>query len=529
MNSHRASLGLLAACVAFASGPTWAVPPADLILTNGHVYTADPKSRWVEAVAIKGGKIVYVGSSAGAKARQGRDTKAIDLGGRLLLPGLFDTHSHVDGRARELVWANLGKQFSPHTLESYRQIILDYRAKHPDLKQLRGRGFDGWILPAIGQSRKRQPRQLLDDIVSDVPAYITSWTGHQSWVNSKALELAGITRDTPDPSSDSTIGRDPVTGEPNGMLYEIAAQNLVIYKLPEPTLTVEQERAGLLSFQREIAAPHGITGVLVPTARKAEALNMAMQQLSDEGLLTLHYRAAQWADDLRGEEQVPELVAGRARYPGGRYFKLETIKIVAPWPQEQLNRTIAALDKQGFQVFVHQTGPTSDYASVLDAFEYTRKQNGDIGESRHIITHNRAESAPLAARYKALGVRADADWHMALNWYLAPQALIKAEVPLTLSTDYPIRDETLLPEIAECVKHGIALEALIDSVTIRGAEAQLIEKEAGSITVGKAADLVVLEKDLFRVTPEEIATDKVLLTLFAGREIYRDPAFKDGE
>src|SRR5262249_9221630 len=152
---------------------------------------------------------------------------------------------------------------------------------------------------------------------------------------------------------------------PNGMLYE-GAENLVAYKLPEPDLTVEQYRAGILSFQRDLALPRGITSILVPTDFRAENLDTALQQLSDEGLLTLHISAAQWSEEERGVEQVPELVAGRARFHGGRDLKFNVIKILAPWQQQQLNQTFAALDKRGFQIYVHQTGSTEDYARVLD-------------------------------------------------------------------------------------------------------------------------------------------------------------------
>jgi len=286
-------------------------------------------------------------------------------------------------------------------------------------------------------------------MVSDIPAFFRSWTGHQAWANSKAIELAGVTKDTPDPRGrESKIVRDPATGEPNGIFLEAAAYNLVLQKLPEPDFSIEQYRTALLSFQREIAAPRGITGVLIPTYYKADRLNTALQQMSDEGQMTLHYSAAQWADDQRGEEQVPELVSGRARYRGGPYFRLNTIKILAPWPQDQLNRTIAALDQQDFQIFVHNTGPTEAYARVLDAFEYTLRQNGTNHWQRHIITHMRAASAPLAARFKALGVRADADWNGALDWYLAPKAFIETGVPLTLSSDYPIFEASPLAKIA---------------------------------------------------------------------------------
>ena len=518
--SHR---GTLAACLtcwfALAAAPAIAAQTAaDLVITNGHVYTGNPNTRWAEAVVVKGGKIAYVGSNAGAMAKRGRGARELDLGGRLMLPGFIDPHDHVDGRASELYLVNLGSQLSPHTLDGYRKIILDFRASHPGLKELRGNGFDPWILPAIGQSRKRQPRELFDDIVSDVPAIIISWTGHQAWVNSKALELAGITRDTPDPPGEGHIEHDPVTGEPNGILLEMGAFYLVLNKLPESDLTVEQYRTGILSYQREVAPQRGITGVLMPTDFRTETFFPAMQQLSDEKLLTVRYRVAQWEEDDRREAQIPELVAVRARYPGGPYFKLNTIKVFAPWPQEPLNRTVAALDKLGFQVYFHNVGDTASYAAVLDAFEYALKQNGRR-DSRHIISHVRDAAAPLAARFKALGVRADADWHP------APKSFYDAGVPTTLSSDYPVRDPSPLVKIGEGVKRGIPLEALIDSATIKGAEAQFAENETGSIMVGKAADLIVLDRDLFKVTPEEIAGAKVLLTLFAGNEVFRDAAF----
>ena len=518
--SHR---GTLAACLtcwfALAAAPAIAAQTAaDLVITNGHVYTGNPNTRWAEAVVVKGGKIAYVGSNAGAMAKRGRGARELDLGGRLMLPGFIDPHDHVDGRASELYLVNLGSQLSPHTLDGYRKIILDFRASHPGLKELRGNGFDPWILPAIGQSRKRQPRELFDDIVSDVPAIIISWTGHQAWVNSKALELAGITRDTPDPPGEGHIEHDPVTGEPNGILLEMGAFYLVLNKLPESDLTVEQYRTGILSYQREVAPQRGITGVLMPTDFRTETFFPAMQQLSDEKLLTVRYRVAQWEEDDRREAQIPELVAVRARYPGGPYFKLNTIKVFAPWPQEPLNRTVAALDKLGFQVYFHNVGDTASYAAVLDAFEYALKQNGRR-DSRHIISHVRDAAAPLAARFKALGVRADADWHP------APKSFYDAGVPTTLSSDYPVRDPSPLVKIGEGVKRGIPLEALIDSATIKGAEAQFAENETGSIMVGKTADLIVLDRDLFKVTPEEIAGAKVLLTLFAGNEVFRDAAF----
>src|SRR5262245_17797806 len=234
------------ACGVVLCSPAWAGKGADLILTNAHVYTADPKLPWAEAVAVKDGKIVYVGSSADAKAKGGGDTKEIDLAGRLLLPGFNDGHNHFYKVLYMRLWAHLGDRGTTHTMEVYRKAIEDYRATHPGLKQLMGYGYDSLILPAIAKSQKRQPRELLDDIVSDIPVVIRSWQGHHAWVNSKALELAGVTKDTANPSIDPASGftHDDTTGEPNGLMSEVSTWNYIYAALPQdPYFSVEEYRS----------------------------------------------------------------------------------------------------------------------------------------------------------------------------------------------------------------------------------------------------------------------------------------------
>jgi predicted amidohydrolase YtcJ len=468
------------------------------------------------------------------KARSGQNTKEIDLAGRLLLPGFNDAHDHFYKSMWQKQWANLGARGSTHTVEVYRQAIAEYRAKHPDLKQLQGFGYDALILPAIAQSQKRQPRELLDDLVSDVPAIIRSWQGHHAWVNSKALALAGVTKDTANPSmvQDTGFDRDPTTGEPNGILQEAASWNVIYDALPdEAYFSVEQYRSGILDWQREMAAPRGITGMLVPAGfLKSYNIFYAAQQLSDEDKLTMHYSLARWVDDLAGLEQVPELIAWRAKFRGGPNFRFNTLKIYLPWPHPpiEVGRTFAALDKAGFQLYTHvvPTPGTTPWAQALDAYEYTAKQNGSIKDKRHVITHHRPQMVPLVPRYKALGLRADIDWQTVRDYYKSFKAFLDAGVPVELSSDYPSRDPNPLPWIAECAQAGLPLEKVVDSLTITPAETMFAEKVTGSITVGKAADVIVLDRDLFKVAPREIEGAKVLLTLFAGQELYRDPSFQ---
>jgi predicted amidohydrolase YtcJ len=177
---------------------------------------------------------------------------------------------------------------------------------------------------------------------------------------------------------------------------------------------------------------------------------------------------------------------------------------------------VAALDKAKFRIFIHDIGPTSTYEAMLDAYAYAIAQNGRR-DARHMITHVGDAASPTTARFLELGVRADG--------HPPPKAFFHAKVPTTISSDYPVGDFSPVGEIARGVQRGVALEDLIVAHTLRGGEAVFAEKDIGSVEVGKLADLVVLERDLFLVPAEELAGVKPLMTLFAGKEVFRDPDF----
>jgi predicted amidohydrolase YtcJ len=532
--SRRAlGLGTAAVLSAALTRPLLAAAqaPADLILENGAIYTVDAKKSWAEAVAVRDGKIVYAGTNTGAASFKGADTRRVDLKGRLVLPGFIDPHNHVYLHAENMFWVTLPRE---STLEAYGAAIRSYRAENPGLKQVRGVGWDMRFIIATAEASGKQPRQLLDELVGDVPAVIITHGHHQIWVNTKALQNAGLTKDTKDPQG-GLIDRDKTTGEPSGILREFGAQNLVISKLPDPDFTVEQFSQAVLSWQTDFAPRNHLTGALVPTHYPSPNFFVAMQKLSDEGKLTARYSVAQWADENRGTEQIPELVATRARFKGGPNFHLNSIKIFATgvtdsglgmiWPQESLNRTMAALDKERFRIFVHDIGPLETYERVLDAYEYTFKQNGRR-DARHMITHvglgSQQTVGAAAPRFKSLGIRADG--------HPTPTAFYEKGVNTTVSSDYPSFLNThgnysAIPRIALSVKNGVPLEDMIASVTMRAAEAIFAEKEAGSIEVGKSADLVVLDRNLFRISVDEMNDAKTMLLMFAGKELFRDPSF----
>ncbi len=348
---------------------------ADLIFKNGVVYTVDEAQSEGEAVAVRDGEILYVGDDQGVTAFKGSDTRVIDLKGKMVLPGFIDSHNHAYLMAESLFWLSL----NPYsTVEERHLAIKDYLKKHPDMKQLRGVGWDE--IKRDSESRGLAPRELLDQAIPDIPAVFISNGHHSILVNSKALEMAGIDKNTPDPEG-GTIERDPKTGEPTGILHEFSAQNLVINALPQPDFTVSEYEETILTWQK-VAAEDGITSVFVPVHYPTENLLKAFKSLDHAGKLTARYDLGLWADETKGTEQIGRLKELRDKYQGKSY-KVDSIKIFTDgvgehklvWDQEVLEKTVAALDKEGFRVYIHAIGDQGFYPShnALDAFEYAFK------------------------------------------------------------------------------------------------------------------------------------------------------------
>lgn len=243
----RLALLLLIVLHSVAAAQTTTPEPADTVFRGGGAYTVDATRSWAEAVAIRAGRIVYVGTDAGLKPWIGPQTRSIDLKGKMLLPGFHDAHIHLVGGGIELDECNLN---GLTTMDQVLAAVRQYAERHPEKKWIRG---GGWPLTLSGGNPHKD---LLDQIVSDRPVLLDAFDGHSSWVNSRALEIAGVTKGTPDPPR-GRIERDPKTGEPTGTLRESAAR-LVIVKSPPYTHAefVAGLRRGL-----EIANRFGITSV----------------------------------------------------------------------------------------------------------------------------------------------------------------------------------------------------------------------------------------------------------------------------
>ncbi|MEJ8545111.1 amidohydrolase [Brevibacillus borstelensis] len=546
------------------------VQPADMILQNGAVYTVDRNRNWAEAVAVKGDTIVYVGSSEGAKAYAGTQTKVVDLKGKMVLPGFIDSHTHASKTTGMIYTVDL---FDLGSIEEYVKAVKEFVKKYPKETAIQGRGWTNSAATGIGPRK-----EALDEVSRDIPIALTSDDGHSLWVNSKALEVAGITKRTPNPDG-GLIERDPSTGEASGTLRE-KAMDLVLKKIPG--LSVEQYMNGILEYQK-LAAERGVTTARDPDMLRYPNVLEAYKQLSEEDKLTVRFRNAITADPAKGPEQVKEFIKLREENKGP-HFQINAVKIFMDgvvegatgyleepykhkhtngqliWDPKVYNETAAAADKAGFQLHVHSIGDAATRIT-LDGFEYAEKKNGKR-DARPSIVHLQLFDSKDLERFKRLGVigipqpywflkepgffeeievpylgreRAEQEYPM--------KSMINAGIVMASGSDYIVTQEfhplhgiqqgitrieegkTDPKDIANPDERA-TLADMIASFTIDGAYANFVEDITGSIEVGKKADLVVLDKNLFTIPATEIKKTNILWTLFEGKEVYRSEAFK---
>jgi predicted amidohydrolase YtcJ len=546
---------------------------ADWLLRNGAVYTVDSARSWAQAVAVDDGKIVYVGDDGGAGAYIGAGTRVVDLEGKMVLPGFIDAHSHPSGALVQAVAVALHEKTS---LEEYLDAVRRFAEANPEKEAIRGSGWSNALFPVTGPKKED-----LDAVVPDRPVQLSSGDGHSSWVNSKALELADITRETPDPEG-GIIERDPKSGEPTGTLRE-SASGLVSRVLPRYTL--EERLKGLELFQ-EMAAKDGVTtariaaiGFTTSVAEMDLSELKAYERLESEGDLTVRLRGTLLFPPEASLERVSEIASEREKQRGGLFevdaakifvdgvVEGETAYLLEPyahrpdyrgellWDPDHLKEVIAALEREGLIVHVHSIGDAATRLT-LDAFEHARKENG-AGDRRHQVTHIQLVAPEDLRRFADLDVIAVPQpfWFTKGTFYEnieAPylgeerasreypmKSFFDAGVVVASASDFPVTipfsplegiergvTRASRPEEPELVlgpEERASLEDMIASFTIHGAYASRLEEVLGSLEVGKIADLVVLDRNLFDVPPGELSETRVLLTLFGGEEIYRAP------
>ena len=555
--------------------------PADSVFVNGQVYTVNRRQPWAHAVAVRGDRIIAVGGDSDLSACIGPDTHVIDLGGKMVLPGFIDSHAHVSCANNQD--ASL-EMFHLASLNAYLDAVKRFAADHPEHAVIYGGGWHNDLFPPTGPVKED-----LDAVISDRPVCLESEDGHFFWVNSKAIAMAGVTRDTPNPVG-GLIEKDPRTGEPSGTFRE-TARDLIQNVLPP--YTVDQVKGSIRNFMQE-AARVGITTVHDPLLVLPDARGQlngfgylrnnipAFAELTRDHELSLRVLGTVLTDPTLGADQV-RAIKSVCDQQDDPLFKMTGIKVFVDgvvegatafllepyahmpdtcgeplWSQEKLNELFAAADRDDLQIHIHAIGDAAIRMS-LDALEHARVENG-ISDARHAITHlhmvDRAD-IPRMAALDVIGVPqpfwfVKGDYfHNLEEKYLGPEraekeypmkSLADAGIQLAGASDYPVQVPSppllgIMLGITRCEpgetdpkeilgpEERMTLEEMIACFTINGARANFLENETGSIDVGKKADMVVLEKNLFDLPVTDIADTKVMMTLFEGKTVYKDESF----
>ena len=541
-------------------------PPADLLIVGGRVYTVEPDRPWAEAVAVRGDRIVKVGTEQEVRTLKGPSTREYDARGGVVLPGFIDSHSHFLDGSLGLDQVDLTGAV---TLPEIQDRVRRYAADHPDEPWILG---SGWLYSTFPD---RMPgRRDLDAAETRRPVFLYSYDGHSGWCNSAALRAAEITARTPQPPAEQgQIVKDGRTGEPSGALKE-GAMGLVERVLPKPTH--DRKIEALLKGMR-LANSLGITSVENCSGGQDEIDLYA--ELEKDRRLTVRTSTAfpmpenplQLTANLMNQIQAAGQAhhdhfvrAGTVKFFADGVIESNTAAMLAPYsnnpavagtPRYQARQLLAMVrrvDAAGFQIYIHAIGDAAVRMS-LDALEAAARERPGL-KRRHRLEHIETIDARDIPRFGSLGVIASMQPYHAYPepnlldvWAVnvgparverafAWNSIAKSGGRLAFGSDWPVvtmdvmiglhnavlrQDTDGKPAEGWVPQERVNLEQAIAAYTINGAYASFEEDVKGSIKEGKLADLIVVRPDIFQVPPLEIHKARVALTLFDGREVYR--------
>lgn len=575
MKLGNATIGTCLAAALMVVANASSAETADHVFKNGAIYTMDAKQPKAQAIAITGKQISYVGSDKGANAYVGDKTQVTDLKGQMLLPGFVESHIHPT-----LALFTLGADLQSDSVAEVLARTKAWADAHPNAKVIQGFGWRYTLFSTTGPNKAD-----LDKLFPDRPVMLIAIDVHSAWVNSKALELAGIDATTPDPAPGvSFFQRDPKNNEPTGWVVETVAEQMVLAKLSPPS--VEAVIAAADERFHDFAAS-GITALFdagigtIPTE-----LGLAgYQQLETDGKLPVRIVASYYWNKPEITDPVGEVLALRQKF-NSELVQARTLKIMFDGGEAQhtavmlqtyadnpgflgeyslddklVKAAVLKAHANGVDTHAHTFGDAA-VRTYLDAVEQARKAYPN-SPSRHAAAHDIFVSDQDVPRFARLNVtmQSSAQWatpdptmkrtagivgeKVAFREQFRHNSVLKAGGRLALGSDWPaagyvstyrpldaiqvVVTREILPQygkdqftrILPPKNERIKLDQALKAATLDAAYVLGLEEKIGSLTVGKLADIVVLEKDLHKIPASAISTTKVKLTMMNGKVTYQ--------
>jgi predicted amidohydrolase YtcJ len=559
-------LGLAASAIA--------ADQADYVFKNGAIYTIDSKNPTAQAIAISGKYIIYVGTDEGVAQFVGDKTQVIDLKGQMLLPGFVESHSHPT-----LALAVEGADLQFDSMEEVLAAVKKWADAHPDAKVIRGFGWRYSLFPTTGPTKAE-----LDKMFPDRPVFLMAIDVHSGWVNSKTLELAGVNAKTPDPVPGfSFYQRDAKTGEPTGWLVEGPAEQAVLFKLQPPSedavISAMTERLPDFSAAG-ITAVFDAGIVTMPT----ESAFDAYQKLEKENKLPVRVVGSYYWNNPNLKDPVALLLPLRDKYHSelvqAKTLKVSfdggesqhTAVMLKPYfdrpgfhgdyllDPKLVEAAVLKAQQNGVDTHCHCYGDAAN-RKYLDIVAEAERQYPN-SPSRHTIAHATFLTDEDVPRFAKLNVtmQASTNWFdpnptmqlmteilgkdLVFAEYGRINSVLKAGGRLALGTDWPASGyvstyrpldliqvaitRAILPQygkkqimpVLPPLDERITLDQALKAYTLDSAYVLDLEKQIGSLEVGKLADIVVLEKDLYKIPASDISTTKVKLTMMNGKVTY---------
>lgn len=538
---------------------------ADLVYRNGKIYTANDEQPFAEAIAFKDGKIIFVGDNENITPYIGATTTVEDFSGKLMLPGFHDVHMHPLEAGSPIGGGCLldGLTENPNSLKT----ALQNCNLSPNA--------NGWIM-AFGHSifamlpldkNSRYAKAYLDDLYPNTPAVVMEETSHSVWVNSKALEVLNITATTPDPDGGHILKDASNGNEPTGILMDNAGDVALSAALVPNAAIDAQNKAGLVEYSLPLLARNGITSIVEARTYWKRNYHQIWQSIKSDGDLTCRVMLNPWlypddtdafllsnlqnlydeGDDLLKSRQVKVYSDGitinataALHEPYNYSWDLPFNKGLTYFDENRLTTMITALEDMGYDFHIHAIGDRG-VTNALNAIENARNTNGDIG-ARHRITHLEIVKSTDYPRFNALNVTADMQvtgpFTQPNNWSdnnfliganrsnptIPLKDIFNANARVTLSSDWDVSSVNPFVGIQNALTRApqnlATLEDAIKAYTINGAYVMRQEDKTGSLEVGKYADFIIIDRDVFSVATNQIKNAKVQKTYLAGEQIY---------